>query len=282
MSAYPGGESTVMLPDCYRHPGRETGVHCTRCEKPVCPECRVDAAVGFHCLDCAQQSRASVRTTAPRTQYGGRVARDGALVTKLLIAVNVVVWLLAFTGGNDFVYRWIMQGDAVASSGEWYRMITSIFLHQQILHIALNMWSLWVLGPYVEQALGRLRYLTLYLLAGIGGSALVMLLVPAEPVLGASGAIFGLFGAVIVIHRHRGYQLGPIMAVLLVNLVATFTLSGIAWQAHIGGLAVGGLIAAGYAYAPAARRNAVQAAVVVAAALLVVGVSLYAVAQITS
>jgi membrane associated rhomboid family serine protease len=274
-----------MLPDCYRHPGRETGVRCSRCERPVCGECRVEAAVGFHCLECVHQHRAAAQATAPRTEYGGTVVRDRALATKLLILANLVVWLLAFTGGNAFVYHWIMQGDAVALNHQWYRMITSVFLHQSLLHIALNMWSLWVLGPYLEGLLGRLRFLVLYLLAGLGGSALVMVTAPEEFVLGASGAIFGLLGALIVIHRHRGYQLGPILAVLLVNLVATFSISGIAWQAHIGGLAVGLLLGAGYAYAPALRpasRNVLQAAAVLAVAALVAGVSLYAASQIVA
>ncbi|WP_037601468.1 rhomboid family intramembrane serine protease [Streptacidiphilus rugosus] len=270
-----------MLPDCYRHPGRETGVRCSRCEKPVCPECRVEAAVGFHCLDCFHEGRSSARVAAPRTEYGGQVVRDGALVTKALIAANLVVWLLAFTGGDGFVARWIMQGDAVVLGHQWYRMITSVFLHQNILHIAMNMWSLWVLGPYLEKVLGRMRFLALYLVSGLAGSALVMATDPAKMVLGASGAIFGLLGAVIVIHRHRGYQLGPIIAVLVVNLVATFSLGFIAWQAHIGGLVAGMLIAAGYAYAPADRRNAVQGLGVVLVAALVAGVSLYAAVQIT-
>lgn len=275
------------MPDCYRHPGRDTGVRCTRCERPVCPDCRVEAAVGFQCVECVHEGRAAP-ARGPRTDYGGPARADGALVTRWLIGANLAVWLLAWVGGDAVFWRLVMQGDAVAPGGQWYRMVSSVFLHEPtafgILHIALNMWSLWILGPYVESALGRLRYLVLYLLAGIGGSALVMLTAPTQSVDGASGAIFGLLGAVIVIHRHRGFELGPIMAVLVVNLVATFSLGFIAWQAHIGGLVVGALLAAGFVHAPTApvrRRDTVQAVAVVLVAALVAGVSLYAAAHVT-
>jgi membrane associated rhomboid family serine protease len=274
------------MPDCYRHPGRETGVRCSRCERPVCPECRVEAAVGFQCVECVHAGRATP-VRAARTDYGGPARADSALVTRWLIGLNLAVWLLAFIGGGNLFYRLVMQGDAVVTGDQWYRMITSVFLHEPssfgILHIALNMWSLWILGPYVEAALGRLRYLVLYLLSGIAGSALVMLTNPVEVVAGASGAIFGLLGAVVVIHRHRGFNLGPIMAVLVVNLVATFSLGFIAWQAHIGGLVAGALLAAGFVHAPATpaqRRNRVQALAVLLVAALVAGVSLVAAAHI--
>ncbi|WP_042378583.1 rhomboid family intramembrane serine protease [Streptacidiphilus melanogenes] len=276
------------MPDCYRHPGRETGVRCSRCERPVCPECRVEAAVGFQCLECVHGGRTEPVRRA-RTDYGGPARADGALVTRCLIGANLVVWLLAFVGGDDFFYRLVMQGDAVVTGDQWYRMVSSVFLHEPssfgILHIAMNMWSLWILGPYVESALGRMRYLVLYLLSGIGGSALLMLTSPGLVVAGASGAIFGLFGAVVVIHRHRGFSLGPIMAVLVVNLVATFSLGFIAWQAHIGGLVVGTLLAVGFVHAPATpaqRRDLVQTVAVVLVAALVAGVSLYAATHISA
>jgi membrane associated rhomboid family serine protease len=274
------------MPDCYRHPGRETGVRCSRCERPVCPECRVEAAVGFQCVECVHGGRAAPVRQA-RTDYGGPARADGALVTRWLIGINLAVWLLAFVGGDNLFYRLVMQGDAVVTGDQWYRMITSVFLHEPssfgILHIAMNMWSLWILGPYVEAAVGRLRYLVLYLLSGIAGSALLMLTNPVEVVAGASGAIFGLLGAVVVIHRHRGFNLGPIMAVLVVNLVATFSLGFIAWQAHVGGLIVGALLAAGFVHAPATpaqRRDRVQAVAVLLVAALVAGVSLVAAAHI--
>ncbi|SEK72660.1 rhomboid family intramembrane serine protease [Streptacidiphilus jiangxiensis] len=276
------------MSDCYRHPGRDTGVHCARCERPVCPDCRIEAAVGFQCVECVHEGRGAAPARPARTDYGGPVRADGALVTRALIGANLAVWLLVWIGGDDAFYRLAMQGHAVAPGGQWYRLLSSVFLHEPssfgILHIALNMWSLWILGPYVEAAVGRLRYLVLYLLAGIGGSVLVMLSRPTLIVAGASGAIFGLLGAVVVIHRHRGFELGPIMAVLVVNLVATFSLGFIAWQAHIGGLVVGALLAAGFVYAPAApahRRDLVQAAAVVLVAALVAGVGLYAAAHVT-
>ncbi|WP_042375381.1 rhomboid family intramembrane serine protease [Streptacidiphilus neutrinimicus] len=276
------------MQDCYRHPGRETGVRCSRCERPVCPECRVEAAVGFQCLECVHGARTQPVRRA-RTDYGGPARADGALVTRLLIGANLAVWLLAFVAGDNFFYRLVMQGDAVVTGDQWYRMISSVFLHEPssfgILHIAMNMWSLWILGPYVESAFGRLRYLVLYLLSGIGGSALLMLTNPDLVVAGASGAIFGLLGAVIIIHRHRGFSLGPIMAVLVVNLVATFSLGFIAWQAHIGGLVVGTMLAVGFVHAPATpakRRDLLQTVAVALVAALVAGVSLYAATHIAA
>ena len=260
----PGGpqqHSGYSLPDCYRHPGRETGVSCTRCERPVCPDCRVSAAVGFQCRDCVQGGNAGVRQAT--TAFGGRPVRDGALVTKILIGINLAVWGLTYLLGNSFVDRFLMLGDLPGYAGgvvdgQWYRMITSVFLHQQILHIGMNMWSLWVIGPALEQLLGRWRYLGLYLVAGLAGSALQLIVAPETPALGASGAIFGLLGALVVLQRKRGYQLGPIVAIIVVNLVATFTIAGISWEAHVGGLVAGLAIGLGLAHAPAGRRNLVQ------------------------
>ncbi|MFD0329643.1 rhomboid family intramembrane serine protease [Streptacidiphilus monticola] len=266
------------MPTCYRHPDRETGVRCSRCDRPVCPECRVDASVGFHCRDCVQGGHGEVREA--RTEFGGQLTRDGALVTKLLIAANVVVWALHYAK-PDLASDWVLWGYGVAH-GQGYRVVTSVFLHQAIWHIATNMWSLWVLGPLLESALGRVRFLALYLVSGLAGSALFLLV--ADPLrdsaLGASGAVFGLLGATFVLFRRRGYQLGPLMGVLVVNLVATFVVTGIAWEAHVGGLVAGAATAAGFMYAPAGRRLAVQLGTFLLVAAAVLGMTLYAVAQI--
>ena len=251
----PQQQSGYRLPDCYRHPGRETGVSCTRCERPVCPECRVNAAVGFQCRECVQGGQAAQR--APRTEFGGRAVRDPALVTKILIGINVVVWGLQYVISTTALDHLYMQGQLVAG-GQWYRMLTSVFFHTAILHIGMNMWSLWVIGPTLEQLLGRWRYLSLYLVAGLAGSALQLIVAPETPALGASGAIFGLLGALVLLQRKRGYQLGPIVAIIVVNLVATFTIAGISWEAHVGGLVAGLAMGLGLAHAPAGRRNLVQ------------------------
>jgi membrane associated rhomboid family serine protease len=265
-------------PDCYRHPGRETGVSCNRCDRPVCPECRVDAAVGFQCRECVRGAAATVPVA--RTEFGGSLVRDGALVTKILIGINVAVWLLHYVMSPAAVDDLYMYGPGVAN-GQWYRVITSVFFHTAPLHIAMNMWSLWVLGPPLERLLGRWRFLALYLVSGLAGSALILLAAPDTYTLGASGAIFGLLGALLVIQRRRGGQLGPVMAIVVVNLVATFSIPGISWQAHIGGLVAGLLVGFGLAHAPTRNRALVQAGAVGLVLVAVLVVTLLGVAGLS-
>ncbi|MFJ5547143.1 rhomboid family intramembrane serine protease [Streptomyces sp. NPDC093225] len=272
---------TQRLPGCYRHPDRQTGIRCTRCERPICPDCMVDASVGFQCPECVRTGSGTGHAPAanqPRTVGGGAVvAGDPALVTKILIGINVAVFVAVLaTGGatvhNELVNRLAMLGQAReqlgplaygplegVATGEWYRLLTSMFLHEEIWHIGFNMLSLWFLGPSLEAALGRARYLALYLVSGLAGSALVYLL--AEPnvqTLGASGAIYGLFGATAVLMRRMRYDMRPVIALLVINLVITFGWSGISWQAHVGGLVAGVLIAIGMVHAPREHRSLVQ------------------------
>ncbi|MHA6761563.1 rhomboid family intramembrane serine protease [Streptacidiphilus sp. PAMC 29251] len=271
----------ATLPDCYRHPGRETGVSCNRCERPVCPDCRVEAAVGFQCQECVSGTGPVPGTAVrqARTEFGGALAVDGTLVTKVLIGLNVAVWLLHYVMSPANVLDLYMWGPGVAN-GQWYRLITSVFFHTAPWHIAMNMWSLWVLGPPLERLLGRWRFLALYLLSGLAGSALVLLAAPRTLTLGASGAIFGLLGALLVIQRKRGYELGPIMAIVVVNLVATFAIPGISWEGHVGGLVAGLLVGFGLAHAPLRNRTAVQAAAVLVVALAVLVATLAGVAAL--
>jgi membrane associated rhomboid family serine protease len=210
---------------------------------------------------------------------------DQAWVTRALIAVNVVVFALTWLVGDAFTVRLILVGRAWDGFGwigvatgpqEWYRLLTAVFLHHELWHIGFNMLSLWWLGPPLEQALGRSRFLALYLLSGLGGSALSFLMAsPGESSLGASGAIFGLLGATVVLHRRRGYDLRSIIALLVVNLVLTFTWGAIDWRAHIGGLVTGVVTAFGLVHAPPQRRAMVQGAVlagVLGVVILLVGV----------
>ena len=275
--AGPQQQSGYRLPDCYRHPGVETGISCTRCERPVCPDCRVSASVGFQCRECVQGGHATARSA--RTEFGGAAVRDPALVTKILIGINVLVWGLQYLISVADLDHLYMQGQLVAQ-GQWYRMITSVFFHTNILHIGMNMWSLWIIGPAIEQLLGRWRYLGLYLVSGLAGSALQLIVAPGTWALGASGAIFGLLGALVVLQRKRGYQLGPILAIILVNLVATFTIPDISWEAHVGGLVAGALIGLGLAHAPQRNRALVQWGTMGLTLAVVLVVSLVGVAQI--
>ncbi|MBX9396508.1 rhomboid family intramembrane serine protease [Streptomyces sp. TRM72054] len=281
-------------PVCYRHPGRETGVRCTRCERPICPECMVSASVGFQCPECV---RGAVGTghapgaSRPRTIAGGTVTADLRLLTKILIGLNLAVFLLVHIRPsvlNDLVLRGAWppapwgptQGVA---GGEWYRLVTSMFTHEAIWHIAFNMLALWWLGGPLEAALGRARFLALYLISGLAGSALAYLLAPpTTATLGASGAIFGLFGATAVLVRRLNYDMRPVIALLVINLIFTFNPGfNISWQAHIGGL-VGGLVI-GYAmvHAPRERRALVQYGVCALMLAVVVGVTLLRTAQLS-
>jgi membrane associated rhomboid family serine protease len=228
------------VPVCYRHPDRETYVRCTRCERPICPDCMRSASVGFQCPSCVADGARSVRT--PRTAFGGRVSMDTSRVTLTLIALNVAVFVISLVG---------------VANGEYYRLITSAFLHANIVHILFNMFALAQLGPILEASLGRIRYLALYLLSAVGGSVTAFVLAaPNQPSVGASGAIFGLFGAYYVVVRRLGGETGPILVLLVVNLVLTFSVPNIDWRAHLGGLATGTVIAAAYAYVPRGPRQA--------------------------
>ncbi|MGW7485443.1 rhomboid family intramembrane serine protease [Streptomyces sp. NPDC054786] len=276
------------LPGCYRHPDRPTGIRCTRCDKPICPECMVSASVGFQCSDCVRGGSGTGharQATAPRTIAGGTIAADPRLITKILLGLNVAVFIAVLVTGGDTSWlpgRLDLVGLAADPSrfqlvgvaeGEWYRLLTAMFLHQQIPHIAFNMLSLWWLGPPLEAALGRLRFIALYLLAGLGGSALSYLLAAQnQPSLGASGAIFGLLGATAVLLRRLNYDMKPVLILLGLNLVFTFLWPNIAWQAHVGGLVVGAAVAFGMVHAPRDRRTLVHIATCVVALLAIVAV----------
>lgn len=294
--------STETTPYCYRHPERETHIRCQRCERPICPDCMNQAAVGFQCPACVQEGARSVRPT--RTAYGGRPSGDPALTSKILIGLNAAVWLLItvsgdraggwldrlalypvgrcvgpqplWTAGEEqcaaFGYAWV---DGVAS-GAWWQLLTSMFTHQSLLHIGFNMLALWILGPQLEAAIGRLRFLALYFLSGLAGGVTVLYLTtPYIPTIGASGAVFGLMGALLVIAFKVRADYSQILFWIGLNVVITvFGGARISWQGHLGGLVGGVLIALVLAYSPRANRPMWQgiglgaiAAGIVAAAL---------------
>ncbi|GGN66083.1 rhomboid family intramembrane serine protease [Streptomyces albiflavescens] len=288
-----GPRDARSLPTCYRHPDRETGIRCTRCERPICPECMVSASVGFQCPDCVRSGSGtghSPAATQPRTLAGGTVTADTRLVTKILIGINLAIYLVQLSVGNAFTDRFDLFGHAVLSGqwqgvadGQWYRMLTSMFLHGSYIHILFNMLSLWWIGGPLEAALGRARYLTLYFVSGLAGSALSYLLAaPNQPSLGASGAIFGLFGATAVLMRRLNYDMRPVIALLVINLIFTFSPGfNIAWQAHIGGLIGGVLVGYAMVHAPRKRRNLTQYGVSALVLVAVVVATLVRTAQLT-
>ncbi|WP_019887881.1 rhomboid family intramembrane serine protease [Streptomyces purpureus] len=259
------------LPSCYRHPGVETGIRCTRCEKPICPDCMVSASVGFQCPDCVRGGSGTGHArdaNKPRTIAGGTVAADPRFVTKILIGINLAVFLTVLAAGEVFVAETELIGYAFSpalgevvgvADGEWYRLLTATVLHQEFMHFAFNMLGLWVIGGMVEPELGRARYAALCLLSGLSGSALVYLIAaPNQPSLGASGVVFGLIGAMAVLARRRAHDMGPVLLFVALALLLTFTRPGISWEAHIGGLVGGALVAAALVHAPRERRRLVQ------------------------
>lgn len=250
------GQQPAAPPVCPRHPDREAYVRCQRCGRPTCPECQRPAAVGIQCVDCVRESARA--HAGARTVFGGRATDGRPVVTYTLIAVCVVVYLgqLAFPQVTDeFAFApylgWV----------EPWRFVTAAFLHSPhvVLHIGFNMFALWMLGQYLEPMLGRARFLALYLISGIGGQVAVTVLAGSPTieglragqddawltgVVGASGAIFGLFGALLVLNRHLGRSSAGMYATLLINAVIGFMYPGISWQAHVGGFLTG-LVCAG-------------------------------------
>ena len=282
-----GDDAATAVPVCYRHPDRESHIRCQRCDRPICPDCMRDAAVGFQCPDCVKEG--AKQTRQARTAYGGKRSADPRLTTIVLMGVNGVVWLLIMaTGGYasriaDLLalqprgYCVLPDGSAHAvaeqvcraggglwtpgvSDGAYWQLLTAAFTHIEVWHIAVNMFSLWMLGPIVESVLGRGRFLALYVGSALTASAAVYWLgSPYGSTVGASGAIFGLLGALLVFAHKVGGNVQQILVVLGINIVITFSYARISWQAHLGGLVGGILIAGILAYAPRQRRTAWQA-----------------------
>ncbi len=236
---------------CPRHPDREAYVRCQRCGRPACPECQRPAAVGIQCVDCVRE--AARTSPGARTIFGGRATDGTPVVTYTIIGICV----LAFVGqlASDEVTTRFAFAPFLGWVEPW-RFVTAAFLHSPsiLLHIAFNMFALWSLGQYLEPMLGRARFAALYLISGIGGQVAVTLLAGSPTfqglatgqdqawttaVVGASGAIFGLFGALLILNRHLGRSSSAMYATLAINAVIGFLYPGISWQAHLGGFVTG-------------------------------------------
>jgi membrane associated rhomboid family serine protease len=233
---------------CYRHPSRETGVSCSNCGRPICPDCMTTTSVGMRCPECSRE-RTPVKTLR-------NIARRPE-VTIALIAINVVAFLAEgnITLSGQPTSKVYEEGALLGSirgfptlgvaHGQWWRIVTSGFLHENIIHIGFNMYILYILGQMLEPALGRLKFGTIYAVSLLTGSFGALLVTPHSPTVGASGAVFGVMGAAAVEMRARQI---PIMqsgvgGLILINLVISFALPGISWGGHIGGL-LGGALAA--------------------------------------
>ena len=260
----------TRLPDdlevkyCYRHPQRETGVSCSNCGRPICHECMISAPVGFRCPECVKEqnvrgSRAKVVTRGQiRSRWGasGGVMSGGAPVTKVLIGINVALFLAELLTGAVSAMggtgpRLVSMGALVpylVAHGEYWRLFTAMWLHGGLLHVAFNMYALYIGGSYLEMIAGKGKYLAIYLVAGVAGNVAVYLLAaPISVTIGASTAIFGIFGALFIYSLHNrdsavGRALSSMGTVILINLVITFVVPGISWQGHVGGL-IGGVLA---------------------------------------
>ena len=277
---------------CYRHPDRATYIRCQRCGRPICGDCMISAAVGFQCPECvAAGARQTRQNEGP---YGGLRSHNPRTTTLVLIGINIAVWaMIMLVGGDtgsladllalrpggiclaaDDPSRWfptvttavqcatvdgLWQGGV--SGGAWWQVLTSAFTHTAPLHLGMNMLWLWFPGPPMEAALGRTRFLSIYLLSALAGSAAVVWLeAPAMQTLGASGAVFGLIGALIVVGLKVKADLQVAFTWLAINLVYSFLGQGISWQGHIGGL-VGGLVTTAIiVYAPRKDRKRIQLA----------------------
>jgi membrane associated rhomboid family serine protease len=239
-----GTDETV----CYRHPGRAAGVRCQRCGRTICPDCMRTASVGFHCPGCTR--------TQGQTSLRGReifaLARNRAVVTEAIIAINVIVFVIdvatgagLFGGGGlgDLTFDGGLSGFFVDQDGEWYRIFTSAFLHRGLVHIGFNMYLLWQLGRPLEQGLGRLRFLGLFGAALTAGSFGALIDEPFDLTVGASGAVFGLMGALLAAQRSNGMNVwqSGIGALILVNVIISIGVRSISLGGHLGGL-VGGFI----------------------------------------
>ena len=281
------GQAATGVPMCYRHPGRETWIRCQRCEKPICPDCMRDAAVGFQCPDCVKEANKGSRQN--RAMYGGERSADPRLTSFVLIGINAVIWLaIAATGGSSsrLADLFALRANGACSPGDgylydieqrvcdatggtflpgvadgaWWQLMTSVFTHVEIWHVAMNMFALFIFGPALEGIIGRVRFLAVYVVSGLSSSVLVLFLSSQYgSTVGASGALFGLLGALLVLARKARLNSQWLVQNLVVAVVITVVgWRLISWQGHLGGFLGGVVAAAIIAYAPKAQRNVVQ------------------------
>ncbi|MEO3800064.1 rhomboid family intramembrane serine protease [Nonomuraea sp. B1E8] len=263
------------VPTCYRHPDKETWVRCQRCERPICPDCMRDAAVGFQCPECVAEGNKGIRQA--KSTFGGSIVRT-PVVTYTILVINVLVFGAQYLT-EGVTGQLAMWPAGVALGDQYHRLLTAAFVHSGVFHILFNCWALYVIGPYLERAFGHARFVALYLISALGGSVLGLWIDPVtQPTVGASGAIFGLFGAVFVVGRKLNMDVRGIAVLIVINLVITFVFPNISWTGHIGGLITGSLLAGALAYAPKNNRTlwqvlAIGGALILLAVLVLVRVS---------
>lgn len=266
---------------CYRHPDRQSFVLCQRCGRTICGECQTPAPVGVICPECMREQRATAPRTKPAVLTRARSAagRGAPVVTYSLIGITVAVYLLQLVPGLAITDRLLYAGVySIPGNFEPWRMVTSVFVHSTglIFHVLLNMYTLWIFGQLLEGLLGRWRFLSLYLISGLAGSVGVLWLGdPRTGVVGASGAIFGLLGAFLVIQRRLGGDATQLLILLGINLVIGFIPGfNIAWQAHLGGLVGGALVGLIFVETRKRDQRGLQAGLLVALTVVLILLSL--------
>jgi membrane associated rhomboid family serine protease len=270
---------------CYRHPRNETAVTCSNCGRPICPECMVFAAVGIKCPECAGSPTGAKRTAVRARSFTG-IGTD-FIVTKTFLALNVLVFLaqVVQTGSltnpyGEMFQRFALYGPFVAQ-GDWYRLFTAAFLHGGVLHIFFNMLMLWWFGRPLEHMLGHARFLAIYIVSILAGSAGALLVSPEVPTIGASGAVFGILGAGLVLERSRINVFGgSALIIVILNLALSFTLNNVSIGGHVGGL-VGGALCV-FAFSRFGRGHAVYGRfnLLTAASVLAIAVGSVAIAYL--
>lgn len=263
-------QPTDALPACYRHPGRHTGLRCTRCDRPTCPECLRDAAVGQQCVECVGHGRRETRR--PVTVVGSQLV-DRSVLVPILILANVIVFVVTAVQANSIANNdnsplfldWVMWPKAAVATGQWWRVVTSGFLHFGPIHLAVNMVSLWILGRDLERLLGRIRFAAVYLVSLVGGSVAVFLFSdPNTAAAGASTALYGLMGCYLVAILRLKLNPRPILITLGINVLLTFSIPGLSIVGHFGGLVLGAIAMGALVYAPQRNRALLQGSAIVA------------------
>lgn len=258
---------------CYRHPDRQSFVLCQRCLRTICGECQTPLPVGVICPECLAEQRQAAKANVTRMPRRRPSGIDGKpVVTYTLVIVTSVFYLIGLIPGVGLYVQNLLAFYAPLAYLQPWRLLTVTLVHASIFHIAFNMLALWALGRSLEPLLGRWRFLALYLLSALGGSVLTALLAPTTVVVGASGAVWGLLGAMFIIGRHLGANVTAIAVLLGINLVITFLPgSNIAWQAHIGGGLVGALIGVIFARTRKIRQRALQIWLLIAVGVGLIG-----------
>jgi membrane associated rhomboid family serine protease len=243
---------------CAHHPDRAASVVCARCDRPICTDCMLHAPVGWQCPACVRGATSTsqrVRFARPGTRTGSIGSTNPTPVVIGLVVINVICYAASGFGRTSVIDSLGLWPAKVHFLHQDYRLVTSMFLHLNFLHIAFNMITLLIVGPAVEVMLGRARFAALYLLAGLGGGVVMYLIGPTNEVsVGASGAIFGVMGAYVVLARRERRPVAQVVVLIVVNLVIGFS-GNIAWQAHVGGLISGGILGLAYHQTTAARRQ---------------------------